>query len=222
MKIPSESEIESAFHNLRTKTVSEKNWITYSQWTRFDPRLGEVWLTSFYKNWQKINPVFLQQQNLEADNPAVLGVLLDQCEAFLIEKSLCSLFRTWKKVAVNGVKPAPGEIFLIGLHPFASESLLNEMVYASEIYRRWGFGGKDMFINKFAEKQKTIQKSILGSATRREILGQLIKSQERITVSDYLLACEWRVSRRVAQKDLSESPKIIPRGKSRGRFYIKR
>ena len=221
MRIPSESEITKAFQELRAKNVKKQLWTLYAQWTRFDPRLGEAWLSSLAKFWKVINPLELREENLKTDSPAVMGVLLDQCEMFLIHNQEAKLFRAWKNVVLCDVLPASGEVFLIGLHPFGSMSMMNEMLLASKVYKRWGFGGKDIFINKFSEKQETIQRSVLDKQTRFQILKDLLKVKKRITIKDYLLACESRISSRLAQIDLSTYPGLIAKGASKGRFYVK-
>ena len=220
MKTPSRREIEHAYHVLfNSVTIDEIAFVHFAEWVRFDPRLGEQWLFSLAKMWRKFNPVLLHAETLKLHTPAVIGVLLDQCEKYLILKQDKKFFNAWKKIVLFQVKPARGESFLIGIHGFATLLLLEEVQFASQAYQRWGFGGKDVFINKFSQKQTNLQKSDLSPEVRLIILKELLKKKKRITVNDYLLACDLRISKRVAQKDLVLYSGLEAHGNSRARFF---
>jgi len=198
--------------------VAEKDWAEFAQWGRFDPRLAEMWIAALSKYWKTLNPIQLMTENLKTNTPAVMGLLLDQCEGFKISKAERSVFRAWKNLVLTGVEIASGKLFLIGIHPFASP--LSEFQFASKLYTRWGFGGKDIFVNKFLSVQKNVQKSILEPEKRLLLLKHLIQSKKRFSVNDYILACENRISRRVAQKDLASHQSLKSSGDTRARFYF--
>ena len=92
---------------------------------------------------------------------------------------------------------------------------------AMESFKKWGYFGRDVFLNKFSLHQKKIQKTGLGPSERKRILLALLKSKERIQVRDYVSACGDLISNRVAQKDLKATKGLKCVGKTRAKFYIR-
>jgi len=61
----------------------------------------------------------------------------------------------------------------------------------------------------------------LPPVAREEVLRELLRNRERITVEDYLEALGPNVSRRIAQLDLQKFPFLKKRGKTQSRFYVR-
>ncbi|MBU6154861.1 MAG: hypothetical protein KGP28_11210 [Bdellovibrionales bacterium] len=219
---PAEEELTQAYRILQAKeSIDPSSFVRFAQWVRFDPRLGELWLEAFDRQWQQESPILFRDANLKQAIPAVLGVLLDQYRTYFCPKPLRSAFVHWSAIALEGVVPAPFQQFFIGVLPFAGKQMRENAERPARAYLKWGFLGRDVFLNKFLEKQKTLQKTGLGLEQRMRILSELLKAQERITVSDYLSACDHLISRRVAQKDLSGHPRLRCMGNTRAKFYLK-
>ncbi len=69
--------------------------------------------------------------------------------------------------------------------------------------------------------EKLSKPPTLSPDAREEILRQLLRDRERITVEDYLTALGPTVTRRVAQLDLQTFPFLKKRGKTQARFYVR-
>ena len=119
----------------------------------------------------------------------------------------------------NGTPKARGEGFLIGVLPFAGMAVREGAEKPASFYKKWGFLGHEVFVNKFALKQESLQRTALAPQERRLILHELFQRKRRITISDYLEACHGLISRRIAQMDLEAMQKVRAEGKTRGRMY---
>jgi len=222
-RVPTETDVLDAYSRLQSHLeMREKEWVTLSQWTRFDPRLAEIWLTEFGRNWRRLSPVMIRAENLKTPTPAVLGLLLDQYHRFVCPKRDRHLFGLWSKVALYLTPRADSEQFFIGVLPFAGTHAREASERPGALYKKWGFFGQDIFVNKFAEKQKSMQATALAPPERMKILKELLRHKKRITVADYVEACKGLISRRVAQMDLEEMPGLRGEGQTRGRTYSKR
>ncbi len=220
--VPSEAEIIDAYRSLQSgEAITVEILIQMAQWVRFDPRLGELWLKALGNQWQSLSPVQVRNQNLLQATPAVLGVLLEQYSQFLCPDKERKTFRHWQAVALDGALLANHENFFIGVQPFAGARVREDSERPSRSFKKWGFLGRDMLINKFSFIQKDLQKTAIAAPERRKILIKLIQAKGRITVGDYIAACDDLISKRVAQKDLHTFPGLRCVGSTRAKFYVK-
>ena len=224
--IPSIDELEKAYGILQSKAaVAEVDYALYSQWTRFDPRLGEIWIARFARDWRNLRPAILRDALLELPWPSAFGVLIEQTLAYgnlsLPEKKI---LRSISRAVLASIPTALFEAFFIGLAPFASRSMREDAENPIASYSKWGYFGRDVMINKASQKLSAgeFHRTEIDADRRELILKTLLQEKNRITINDYLEALEWKVSRRVAQKDLKISPVLKARGKTRARFYIRK
>ena len=222
IRIPTSDELNESLSLLRgNNSPSNEDWIRIAQWTRFDPRLAEEWLTALGRHWRTLLPISFRESNLKQHTPAVLGLLLEQYRTFLCPKKDRALFKLWSAVVLHRTPKARGEGFLIGVLPFAGTAVREGAEKPAGFYKKWGFLGQEVFVNKFALKQESLQRTALGPEERRLILHELFQRKCRITISDYLEACHGLISRRIAQMDLESMPKVRAEGRTRGRIYSK-
>jgi hypothetical protein len=218
--VPDEASILRAYADLQNRSVlAVTDWIRYAQWSRFDPRLGEVWLSAFDREWRSLAPVPFKNENLKQAVPAVLGVLLDQYHQFVCPEPDRKIFHHWRTIALDGVPSANHEQFFIGVAPFAGKQIRLDAEQPLKIYKRWGFFGRDVLVNKFSQKQQRLQRTALAPVERKKALAKLIHLKKRITVTDYIEACDGLISRRIAQKDLESEPRLEGAGSTRARYY---
>ncbi len=212
-KIPQISELAAAYTRLSAGTpLSEERLSQFAQWTRFDPRLGEIWVQHLSAHWKLISPVKLNHFAKQSEWPAVLGVLLS-----MIRPTERALYDGWVACATAGLRPAQGEQFFIGIHAFAGREMRRASLLSSRPYRDWGFLGTDLLINK----QPSARKTYLTRTQRMGVLEGLRATHRRIRVKDYLEATHGLVSLRQAQLDLRASGLKIE-GKTRNRVYVTR
>lgn len=224
--VPSEAEIRAAYSVLQSEVsgrakieIPVLEWIRFAHASRFDPRLGELWLLAFDRHWQKLSPVAIRDENQHQAIPAVLGVLLDQYLKFLCPAEERKVFRHWSAIALMGVERARFEGFFIGVAPLAGRSVRLDAERPLQVYKKWGFFGRDVLVNKFQEKQMQLQRTALAPAERARALEELLQSRTRITVASYVEACGGLISRRTAQLDLEKRTDLRPEGNTRGRVY---
>jgi hypothetical protein len=225
--VPTAREISESYDRLilvkqgKIKPLSDSEWIKIARWVRFDPRLGELWIDSFSHCWKTVSPMAFHDENIKLPSPAMLGVLLDQLQDLGISKKDRKNFQHWKSMVMSDVSPAPHENFFVGLKGFASAEQMKDVERSAKSYSRWGYFGQDILVNKFSQKQRTLQKTFISAERRISILNQLIRRSPRIRVEDYLRECGNAISRRIAQLDLEAHPKLNSIGKTRGKIYFK-
>src|SRR4030081_1425871 len=76
--IPSLPDLKRAYDELQFKgeVQYENHFAIYSQWTRFDPRLAEIWVKAILSAWKRLNPVGLNRSLKDQPWPNAAGVLL--------------------------------------------------------------------------------------------------------------------------------------------------
>ncbi len=225
LKIPNQRQMAKAYKALQffPDSVHSKHLTVWSQWTRLDPRLGEILIEHISKFWQKYNPIELNQRLKQQVWPAVFGVLLEQVPVYYSQhlkskKWNKKLFLHWSKCALTDIAPAQNEQFFIGLYKAGGKLVKEECFYAIKPYRQWGYFSKDLLINKAA---KTYKKTWISISQRKAIIEELLKSHKKITVQDYLEHINFQVHRRQAQRDLKNHTKLQSQGRTKGKYYVK-
>ena len=149
-KIPTQKNLLKAYKALQVlsppSTVSIKTLALWSQWSRLDPRLGEILVQYLSRFWPYISPVALNQALKKEPWPSAFGVLINQVPYCDIKNK--AGFRQWSKSVMADIAPAPDELFFIGLYKIGGKQMKNECLYSLKSYRKWGYFAKDLLINK--------------------------------------------------------------------------
>ena len=224
LKIPNQKQIAQAYKVLQftPDSVHIKSLVIWSQWTRLDPRLGEIIIEHLSKFWKKYNPIKLNQQLKQQVWPSVFGVLLEQVplyysQHFKSKKWNKKLFLHWSKCVMTDIPPAQDEQFFIGLYKAGGKLMREECFYAIKPYRHWGYFSKDLLINK----TKASKKTLISISQRKIIIDELLKSHNKLTVQDYLEQINFQIHRRQAQRDLKNYVKLQSCGQTKGKYYVK-
>lgn len=193
----------------------------FSQWTRFDPRLGELWTKHVVERWEALDPMSLRAALQRQPWPAAAAVLLEFAErAISRSRALTKLFRLWKGVVTEGFAKANWEQYFIGQRRLAGKAMVDDARFALSEYKRWGYLGREIPFNKASAARARV--CTIDSGTRLELLKALLESSPRITTRDYWNAIGRAVSRRQAERDLRNSPLLRPIGRTRGRCFARR
>ncbi|MBI3535142.1 MAG: hypothetical protein HY072_06620, partial [Deltaproteobacteria bacterium] len=153
--IPTPNDLLKAYNTLqfKQKMLLPSKLAFWSQWSRFDPRLAEIIVFYISKNWKDISALTLNREIKKQPWPGVLGVLLEQVILFagfsLNEKVL---FRNWARFVMTGVSKASFELFFIGLRSLGGRLSLQDAVLSHKTYKKWGYFGRELLINKVPEK----------------------------------------------------------------------
>ena len=221
-KIPNQKKLLQAYKALQFSphSVRIKDLVHWSQWSRLDPRLGEVLVEYTAKLWQEYNPVTLNQQLKKQVWPAAFGVLLEQVPFYYLQnlktkKWNKKLFLYWSKCVMTDILPAKNEQFFIGLYKAGGKLAKKECFYSIKPYRQWGYFSKDLLINKAQATEKTL----IPTHQRKVIINELLKSHKRITVQDYLEKINFQIHRRQAQRDLKNHKRLKAYGQTKNRYY---
>jgi hypothetical protein len=216
--IPQESDLLSAYNALLGE-VTISQLAIYSQWSRFDPRLAELWVKWLGSNWKKINPMKLREAVAIQIWPAAVSVLLEFV-IYSLPKEDHSIFHHWKSLIQIGIEKAHFEQYFIGLRSPGGKIMFDDARFSLQEYSKWGYLGRDVLLNKAGVQiAKTCSLDI---KTRQEILIGLFEKQKRITVFDYWTAIGKSVSRRQAERDLAKFPNIEALNHTKGRYYVYR
>ncbi|MDE0119952.1 MAG: hypothetical protein OXM55_08110 [Bdellovibrionales bacterium] len=222
-KIPGEKSISKAYKALQfsSGSVYVKDLVLWSQWTRLDPRLGEIFVGHISKFWRTYNPVDINQKLKQQIWPAVFGVILEQVPFYYLQNKKTKywnkkLFLNWSKCVMTDILPAQNEQFFIGIYKAGGKLMKEECLYAIKPYRQWGYYSKDLLINKAQISKKTL----LSISQRNTIIDELLKLHKRIRVKDYLEKGNFQIHRRQAQRDLKNYKRLKPCGHTKGKYYI--
>ena len=211
-----------ALQELTPSRASESDLALYSQWARFDARLAEIWITYVAKYWQTIHPLSLHRELEEQPWPAAAGPLLEFVKhlARRQDRKITKLYKAWAGLVLEGVKPAPWQLFFISNRKPASRAVIADAEYSLQEYRKWGFLSQDVVISKAEQKRSAgIRTHTFSPEVRSNILHRLIQEHARINLSLYLSAVDHSISRRQAERDLSSCPALTPEGKTKARQY---
>lgn len=215
-RIPSSADLTRASEALLFGEVSEADLATYAQWTRFDPQLGEIWISRILKSWRDLSPAHLNHAIRNQPWPAALGVLLELATE-LGETRDPLLFKSWADCALSGVQPHPPAMqYFIGTRAFAGKLMREDAAKSLEPYSRWGFIGRESLFNKSSFKPRTL----ISSDRRRAVLNELVATRPRLTVADYRQSLDGWVTPRQAELDLANHPGLRRVGNTRARFYV--
>ena len=220
-RIPSEKQIAGAYTLLQMteKNIPDGKLALYSQWTRLDPRLGEILVGYLAGFWKRHNPVSLNRFVRLQVWPSAFGVLVEQTPFYFQQKGMKwdkSFFRKWAECVMDSVRPAHGELFFVDIHTIGSKRFFEEATHATEIYRKWGYFGKDLMINKASPPQRTL----ISPAQRKFLLERLLKQKKELKVEDYMRELNFQIHRKQAQRDLKNHPLLSRRGNTKNRRYI--
>lgn len=212
--VPSVNELEAAYSALLrgVPLPSTADLARYSQWSRFDPRLAEIFVGYVGKHWKAINPVSFREAILEEPWPAAVAVLLEFV-ATAINTESRSVFRHWKGLLTEGLTPAGGEQFFIGLRRLGGEAMREDAVYPLKAFARWGFLARENLVPKRGEGAQAPD-------VRRLVLDALIREKKRLRVVDYWEALGKNISLRQAERDLMLHPLLKPRGRTKARYFL--
>lgn len=214
--IPSNSMLLSAYKILQDKVKIVKiNLVAlYSQWIRFDPRLGEILVQYISLNWKKINPLDLNKEVLVQPWPASMGVVLETAE-LIIDSQEVGKYRLWKELCMSDIKPADYELYFYLNYKIAGKRMMRDAKYPLDVYKKWGYLAHDLLLNKAA----SVERTLISKERRMEMLKSILRQREQITVSDYIQELKGAVSRRQAERDLLSLPNVKAKGFTKGRVY---
>ncbi|MCY4512311.1 MAG: hypothetical protein OXB86_01320 [Bdellovibrionales bacterium] len=221
-KIPNQRQLSRAYKALQFvhQLIPTKNLVFWSQWTRLDPRLGEILIAYLAKFWQKHNPVEINYQLKQQVWPAVFGALLEQVPFYYSQhlknkKWNKKIYLQWVKCVMTDISPANDELFFIGLYKPSGKLMQEECLHSIKPYRQWGYFSKELLINKV----KPVKKTLISAPQRKTIIDELLKSQKIITVQDYLEKINFQIHRRQAQRDLKNHNKLQAYGHTKNKYY---
>ncbi len=71
-RIPSQGDLERAYADLGDDPAPDA-LARYAQWSRFDPRLAEIWVATLLREWKRVHPIELREALLKQPWPAAAG-----------------------------------------------------------------------------------------------------------------------------------------------------
>lgn len=222
--IPNTSDLVRAFERLQfePEKVGADSVVLWAQWSRLDPRLGELVVRFLHAHFASLNPFFLWQSNCRAPCPQSLAVLVDFAQ-YLFENNSPERrdFLPWRAMLLRGLRPVPPQMFFVPQGFLRPERLLDQMTENLKPYAKWGFICETWIASpKKPSRAKGRQKTLLSPEARHLILHGLIDSCREITVEKYLQACEYKIHRRTAERDLRATSRLRAKGFTRARVYV--
>ena len=217
--IPQAKELLAAYERLQfSGDLTPEELARFSQWSRFDPRLAEIWVAAVLRHWESVNPIAMHDKLREHPWPAVVGVLLDFVKKDVTEARR-RLFDAWSQAVIADVERANWEQFFIGLRAPGGKLMVEDATYSLSEYKRWGYLGREILFNKAVAR--TRPGGSLAPDTRERILRELIGQRGRLTVALYWTTIGKVISRRQAERDLAACRLLRAEGRTKGRVFVK-
>ncbi len=195
--------------NLKTK---EELLALACEWLRYDPRLLTILVLYFKNHYSEFNPFLLRQELHQNDTPQTMGIITEFIKQLDPQRELKYLLDYLTK----GLIQKSNELFFIGLHPPGSTKLKATAIHSLKEYKKWGFLGIERPIVDL-ETKKTI--GSYDAQYRASLLRQLLHQHKKITLSTYLEALNYTVSRQQALYDLKHFLPLKLMGKGRGAYW---
>lgn len=177
---------------------------------RYDPRLLSVLLQYLLAHYRELNPLTIRDTMHRMRWPQALLVLLEFTKMATADPELihmCDyLCAGWPRIT-------PAERFFLDAERPGSRMAARALGRNLSAYDRWGFIGSEKPIVDPVTK-RTVGR--YGADTRRRILGELARSAEEFTLTEYLHAVDHSISRQQALQDLKSLPGLQHRGHGRG------
>ena len=212
--IPSIQDREKAYNQLlhaQPLNPSVIELARYSQWARFDPRLGEIWVDYVRHHWKSINPSDLALALRKEAWPSAAAVLLE----FTSQHPPSSALPHWCKVITNGIEKDGAGQFYVGLRQLGGDAMLEDVLFSMNEYRSWGYFAREDLLHRRINIP-------LPKDQRLEILKGLLQTSPRITTADYWVAIGKCVSKRQAERDLKRNALLRPYGRTKDRYFGRR
>lgn len=207
--IPSEKDLVKIYEAFLRGEVSLANIVKASQWSRFDPRLAEIFVTYMSEYWQAYSPMDLRTETLRQCWPSSMGLLLEWIDAK--EKKL---LEAWKKYITCDIKKALNEQYFIGVYALGSRQMFLSSWISLTPYLKWGYLG-NAILNK-----KLRGKTLVSPEIRETVLSDLHRRSKVIKAEDYRQVLSGAISKRQAQRDLQAFEGFKSRGRTQSKKYI--
>lgn len=219
--IPTTRQLQYAYQKLQfeNEMVSLKEWALWSQWARLDPRLAEIYVLAMFQTWQQIAPTLLHSELQKQPWPSAMGVLLEHVAmGYGWIDPIKKQFHAWKLIVMFQIPKTNHALFFLGIFMPASTSLMQEVLFSTKGFAKWGYFGKTPLWNKQTIGNKTISTK----RARLKILEDLTRSKRKFSVADYRLSLQNAISIRQAQRDLADYSNLKKIGNTQGRLYQKK
>lgn len=222
VELPSRDDLRNALETLswgEPDKILPENLVQWAHWARLDARLAETLVRFIAEFFRRINPFTLREINRKSPQPQALATLIDFA-LYRLRRNKVSAdledFRAWSRFITKDIPPASPQMFFIREGAPRPESDRRKIERSLKPYRRWGYFGDESLAGTTPHSGNS---TLLGKTERQIILDRLLSSHDSISVEDYIRACNGRIHRRTAQRDLRESVRLKGKGFTRNKRY---
>lgn len=184
-------------------------------WSRHDPRLLEVLIDHAKRQWSIWNPHSLRQILLSEPNPQPFLVVLNFVKT--VAPQDLELARYCDYVSGGFAATSP-QLYFYGLSDPGSRHMLKSAEEPVQEFLDWGFLARTRPVVHEDGKRREI--GHWSPVARHNRLSRMLKETKRITISEYLKALDYCISRPQALLDLKVHPHLKKRGAGRGAFWV--
>jgi len=219
--LPNRLQLQNAYEKLqwRFDSVTIAEIVLWSSWSRLDPRLAEILVSFLASHFTRINPYTLRIENLSSLNPQALAVMISFAKIKLKAEKKKD-FSLWSTPILNGLLPATPQMFFLREGLPLPQKDVEEIETSLTPYLQWGFFAANSLVTQKNQSSKG-SATLLAKDKRLKILRALLRKGKKISVNDYLSACEGKLERRTAERDLKSYSGLKIIGSTRSRLYRK-
>ncbi|MEZ4704966.1 MAG: hypothetical protein R3A11_07250 [Bdellovibrionota bacterium] len=212
LPLPTIKSLSELYDQFLIGEVGEIQLVLASQWCRFDPRLGEIWINYMSKNWKNYNPLELRTKVHQSPWPSSFAVLIEHL--LLVESR--ALFSDWTQILLRDLSPNSFQLYFISLRKIAGKLMQKDLSHNLFIFEKWGYFCSEPLVALPAHQ------TLVPKKRRLHILSKFVKRKKRFSVSEYMNELGKHVSRRTAERDLQQHPNLHVVGNTKGKRYYTR
>ena len=205
-----------ALVNKNSYTASlEKLFCRVCDATRFDPRLLEVVVNHFGKEFLQLNPLQVRLQLAHMQTPQTVGVVLEFIKLLRPD----ALTRDIVSFITKPLFPVEPQLYYVGVYTKPlSASIRKAIDMPLQEFSRWGFLAHEGVEFKNDFNRKTL--GTLPLPSRVQIIQRLLQNQTPFSIGDYLEALNHQISRQQAFVDLKNCGLVKSIGANKGGKWV--
>lgn len=180
-----------------------------SEMSRFDPRLFEILVKFFIKNWRDLDPLHVRMLYKQMECPQTVAVICEFAKLAMLGKEAELFF----EYLMAGILPVSFQFYFHNLYKPGGDMARRAVEEGVYEFKKWGF-----FANKLPIADSLERRTVgsLDVVSRRNVLARIVKDKKEISLGDYLKEIRNGISRQQALADIKSSGFLKRIGKGRG------
>lgn len=225
--LPTNGHLSRMYHELSkvgaNSTGAEEDWpyktnnleelITLaSDMSRFDPRLFGIMVEYFSTHWHNLNPLNIRKLYSQMKTPQTVPLICEFAKELTKDSEAMFFFAYLQQ----GIDPVTPQFYFHNLYSPAGRLAIRAVEEGIKEYKKWGFLASERPVIHSMDRQSV---GSLDPISRINILQRLLNEKKEISISEYLEAVNYSISRQQALVDIRYSGLAVSVGGGRGAMW---